>query len=362
MLINRDNYETIFLMYVDNELSSADRLIVEGFVQTNQDLLEELEVLQSTVLTDDDAVFVPKTQLYRNATPVESVQESLLLHLDNELPDEFRKGLIQQINKNTQVKEEWTLLQKTVLDKNDKILFTNKKLLYRHTDRVISIKIWRAAAAVLIGLGLFTGITLYNGNSDKVIDSASVDTKPDIKTIKEPGSLKNIQPPVEDQDLIATGDVVPQSERQVRSADVVNSNKKSLDNIGNAGFSKSNSAKDKTSVKDEVVLTKQDNLFEKSTFQSDKTKGEIVVTNSPVKEELTNTVINDVEVGKKENTYARLALKAEDPDRFLNIEEDKVTRTKLGGIIRQVKRVVERNTKIKTSNGLRIGGFEIAIK
>ena len=43
------------------------------------------------------------------------------------------------------------------------------------------------------------------------------------------------------------------------------------------------------------------------------------------------------------------------------MDEENVKRTKLGGFIRKVKRMVERNTNIKTDNGIKVAGFDIAL-
>ena len=51
----------------------------------------------------------------------------------------------------------------------------------------------------------------------------------------------------------------------------------------------------------------------------------------------------------------------EDNSRYLDID-DKQKRTTLGGLIRKAKRVVERTTNINTGEGVKIAGFEIALK
>jgi hypothetical protein len=81
------------------------------------------------------------------------------------------------------------------------------------------------------------------------------------------------------------------------------------------------------------------------------------------KREVQGSDVIDTEIAETKQQFARLALNDESSsDRILFIDEDKLSRTKLAGIFRRVKRVVERNTKIKTGNGFRIGGFEIAVK
>ena len=65
-LINISNYETYFLLYVDNELDAPTKLEVEKFVQQNPKLEEELSILQSTKLeADPSIVFENKEVLYR---------------------------------------------------------------------------------------------------------------------------------------------------------------------------------------------------------------------------------------------------------------------------------------------------------
>jgi len=49
-------------------------------------------------------------------------------------------------------------------------------------------------------------------------------------------------------------------------------------------------------------------------------------------------------------------------DRILYMKQENLTRSKAAAFFRKVKRVVERNTKIKTGDNISIGGFEIAIK
>ena len=71
MQINRNNYEELFLLYVDNELSAADRKAVEEFTAQHTDLYDELLQLQEVVLTDEPVSFTDKSSLLRTEDSVE---------------------------------------------------------------------------------------------------------------------------------------------------------------------------------------------------------------------------------------------------------------------------------------------------
>ena len=49
-------------------------------------------------------------------------------------------------------------------------------------------------------------------------------------------------------------------------------------------------------------------------------------------------------------------------NKILYLDEDNVKKSKLGGFFRKVKRMVDRNTSIKTGNSIKVAGFDIAIK
>ena len=66
-----------------------------------------------------------------------------------------------------------------------------------------------------------------------------------------------------------------------------------------------------------------------------------------------------------ENTYAQAVSFTEDEksnNKIFYMDEDDVKRSKVGGIFKKFKRLVERTAKIKTGNSLKIAGFEIAAR
>lgn len=166
--INRHNYEAFFLLYIDGELSAAEKGAVEQFVQQNPDLAGELEMLQQTLLLPDETVaFTGKTALYRSETAHTTLihyEEQFLYYIDNELNATAKEQLETFVLQNPALQDAFTLLKQTKLEP-ETIVFPDKQSLYRTTEKKkpVVYMSWRrmAAAAVVIGLGvlLWTQLT-----------------------------------------------------------------------------------------------------------------------------------------------------------------------------------------------------------
>jgi hypothetical protein len=63
MQLNESTYETIFLLYIDNELSPKERLEVEAFITDNPSYALEMEALQATVLGSEKLQYPFKENL-----------------------------------------------------------------------------------------------------------------------------------------------------------------------------------------------------------------------------------------------------------------------------------------------------------
>jgi hypothetical protein len=63
MQLNQSTYETIFLLYIDNELSSKERLEVEAFIADNPSYALEMEALKATVLSAENIPYAFKENL-----------------------------------------------------------------------------------------------------------------------------------------------------------------------------------------------------------------------------------------------------------------------------------------------------------
>jgi hypothetical protein len=156
-VINQHNYEEIFLLYVDGELSATDKLAVEQFVQANPGLADELEMLQQMQLPAEQFVFTDKNSLYRNEAQeinLANCEEHFLLYIDNELNSEAKLEVETFVLQHPSVQEAFTVLKQVKLEP-EMIAFPGKQSLYRNEkkERPVFYMRWQriAVAAAILG-------------------------------------------------------------------------------------------------------------------------------------------------------------------------------------------------------------------
>jgi hypothetical protein len=77
MQLNESTYETIFLLYIDNELSPKEKLEVEAFIADNPSYALEMEALKATVLSEENIPYAFKENLkqFEQETSVEMLDQ-----------------------------------------------------------------------------------------------------------------------------------------------------------------------------------------------------------------------------------------------------------------------------------------------
>jgi hypothetical protein len=77
MQLNESTYETIFLLYIDNELSPKERLEVEAFIVDNPNYALEMEALKATVLSAENVPYAFKENLKQqlDSTSLEDLEK-----------------------------------------------------------------------------------------------------------------------------------------------------------------------------------------------------------------------------------------------------------------------------------------------
>lgn len=409
MNIDRHNYEMYFLLYVDNELPAEERNAVEQFVAENKDLASELELLKQTALPSEEIVFSSKQALYKKELTQDHLQEQMLLDLDNELEPLLMNSLAAEIAANDDLKREWNILQQTKLDQNEKIIFENKELLYRHEkDRFIPMFFWRAAAAILIiGTALFVGLEKFSGKKNKdVVASSNSNINQPSKKINQP-KAKNDPVKNKDFDEQQKNDNLSSSQPVEKENPVKENNKQQLLQQGKnivsilpgekdhaPGKNNINNPIDKKNNNDKSFVQKETNNLPKPYYENINNPDRNKTVSSAVQDNI-KTLQNknkEQKTGDKDIAMAKVnepkVTPVEDKDialtqtnsgnvknavldernyeagnnSILFVSEDKINRSKLGGFLRKVKRVLARNANIKTGNSVKIAGFEIATR
>jgi len=163
LTINHDNYDTWLMLYLDNELTAAEREAVEAFAKANPAVQEELDGFRETMLQPETPVAMQgKERLLMpelwNEEALTLQQQKLLLLADNELVAGEMGKLEMAINHSPLLQKEWSLLQKTKVSTGMPLEMPGKEKLYRYErTRVIPFgRVFRfAAAAAILGFGWF---------------------------------------------------------------------------------------------------------------------------------------------------------------------------------------------------------------
>lgn len=408
MNIDRHNYEEFFLLYVDNELSAPERNMVQLFVQQNPDLDKELQLLQQSIVKQDEIIFEDKGSLLKEEI-FAPMQEKLLLFADDELSLTEKIQVESLLATNTGAAGEWKILQQTKLQPDTGIVFPDKRSLYRtEGGKVVGFRWWRvAAAAILLGFGIWTGVAVYKnntktitgtqttaeGNNKKQLQNSIPDSlDPSLmiptpkenngpETVKAPSTQKEvIQPVAEKKNSIEKNSLVAEKEMKKRTAPQKDNNNLVKEYNGNAlhpGDKKPSNNLPKPlleninkpeSNKTEIVAVQPKMPAENnSSAQRSADKKNDVAINKIEKNIEPTKISSDINGAASTNLLAKNAVYNEteeqkNDNKILYMDEDKVKRTKIGGIFRKLKRVIERKTNIKTGDGIKVAGFEIAIK
>ena len=203
-MINLDNYEEYFLLYVDGELNEQEMKDVDAFVNNHPTLKAELDILLSTRLTPDD-VTIAKDELYSFSMDKLMHEEQLLSYIDGELSLDEKRKIEEKINSVPSFKLQYEILLKAKLDPTEIISYPNKEELYKRTRRVVPFSPWLRAAAVFILIA--AGFIIYEKRNG--IDSGN---KPAIATSNIPSTKKakqeTIIPAENNKQVIAPENVV----------------------------------------------------------------------------------------------------------------------------------------------------------
>ncbi len=209
MQVNKENYESLLIDYLDGTLDPARERDLLAFINQDPVLKAELEVL----LTRHDISVAEsnseKTDFSFLKKPAsvklnDEMQELMIASIESDLSTEQQNALNRNLVLYPELKSEFELFQKTKLQPDTNIVFENKQLLKRKAQAVI-IPMFRkmmAAAAVILFIG-FATLLYYNlqyqtsdtANNKQVAQSmpAKESVEPDKIEVLNPLQKKSIQ-------------------------------------------------------------------------------------------------------------------------------------------------------------------------
>lgn len=348
MTINRHNYEEYFLLYVDHELTAAERVLVETFIEENPDLKVELEILQQTTLQIDaklDDAF--KSKLLKEESVTE---EQLILLLDGELRKEDAMKVQEAIVADSQLQNDWAWLQRSKLSADTSVVFPDKSLLYKEAQpaRVFymsaAVRRWSAAAALLLMLG--TGYWLYNKQTttDPV---AGVETGTPVQqpgTVTKPESSTTNDTPVTNEALAQEQKVTEQP--TVTPTPVVkqnNINQQPVKQQQNNTIAINN--KPQQEQLPVVVQQPENKLQTQDAIVKTETKTDNNRNNLP-----TSTVPPSTNIAASSVSYVNYDEQGSEDEQEGLLNENKQRSTGLKALLKKAKRTLERRTGIQSGD------------
>ena len=359
MNIDRNNYEEYFLLYADNELTDSEKVEVMMFLKNNRDLEEEFSTINYTVSRPDTSIHLSdKSFLFKKSEEPfitqKNYEEIFVLYHDNELTNEQRLETQKFLGVNATLKEEFNLIGLARLTPESSVSYPDKKDLYKkEKDGKVIPLFWKLmAAALFIGFGLWMLQAYFNNN--KVTPTGIVNLTPQ-KKVAIPD--KNIVPQKKEN-------IIAQSSKQNSQTiqPVINQNKKILKTTSNK------------KVENGIVKTAVKNVkpVEEKVDMPAENKNDVVAITNTIKNIPAEQIKTDEKISSQnrlaqnENQkaieappvmYAQTASYVQDANSsndnyvFYDIKTDQFRKTKVGGFIKKVKRIIERNNPISRLMG-----------
>jgi len=331
MHLNESTYETIFLLYIDNELSPKERLEVEAFIADNPSYALEMEAFQATVLRSEQLQYPFK----------ESLKEQAEISLD---------GMEEDWDKN------WNATYATILKADVEAIpglsTSFKNSLKKETaSEAIIVKSFGfnqqkfAYAAVAACLVIFFGYQqLTKSSVSDLAKSNSIATN--LKKVLVP----NISPIITTKSTGSSENIISNSSKQAR-VNSINPVTKTIQ-LATIKLQASNSTK-----------TQRSNLLQqKSIAMAETTPNNSVLDNQAAMKEIPRTYNNpitinanaiaknsiDSETETEENRPASYeVIDTEDPNRTIYIANFEIDGNKFRGITRRVSAFLKRNKSEK---------------
>jgi hypothetical protein len=301
---------------------------------------------------DEDLKIIDKSFLYKseseNALNEINYEEFFVLYHDNELSDKEKNDVENFVAQHPELKTEFELIGKAKLTAENEVVYPDKTELYRKekSGKVISISFWRyAVAAVLVGFGLWISVPYFTNQNETRSQTAQVNT---VKKA-EPTTPKIAPEKEKDETNSVASSTVKEEKNKVsvpakkgrRQLEMQTQNESFAQNeIKLASPSLTKPIQELKKEPAEVVALKaplekvQPTVKNLSNPVEDQVNSPIQRTNDEIKPNYSQTVAYSENNSKNEDYV------------FYDVPADQFKKTKVGGFLKKMKRIVERTNPI----------------
>lgn len=165
MKIDRNNYESFFVDYLEGNL---DEKLVDDFIEfitQNPDLKEELALFEPVAIDALNIEFGKKELLYKERFDLENeFNEAAIAALEGDLTENDKIEFENYITKHPERKPEVALFEKTRLIADQSVVFQKKNTLYK-TAPIKTFLLWSGRVAALLVIAMLA--YYYIGKNEK---------------------------------------------------------------------------------------------------------------------------------------------------------------------------------------------------
>lgn len=363
MNINLHNYEEYFLLYADNELSREDRFAVEDFVKQYPHLEEEFNMIKSTIMVPEKFQLKDKSFLLKSGDSEfineQNFEEIFVLFHDEELSEKQKEITQVFVEKHPELKEEFLLIGKAKIQ-GDAVAFPDKKSLIRKEHSAISGRIimFRSlAAAVVLGFGLWMAVSYFNGETVQpqlAQQSKLPDTDISNNRLVENKSGHTDKSEITIEKMLANSEGLTRSKEseknnQEQKEEVLQKNKNLIlaKNITKPSDNLQSDKKAMNSTENKNVETGNERMIAQIP-QKEMSAPDIAYTDKIAHVDLDITeMVVEKKISAQNVVYLDVNKEPSGDYLFYNIPADEFKKTKVGGFLKKLKRVAERNDPIK---------------
>jgi hypothetical protein len=326
MQLNESTYETIFLLYIDNELSPKERLEVEAFIADKPSYALEMEALKATVLSAENIPYAFKENLKKleQETSVEVLDQDWDANYASILKEDMQAIPGLSTNFKNTLKKETTSKGRIITP-------------FRFNQNKFTYAAIAACLMVFIGYQQLTKTLVTDPSASNSIVSNSLATNsnndlvPNESTASEKTIVSNSSQPANNIEPVATTKQTATIKLQASKS----SNKRSSYKFQNASIAITEPTRNNSNMNNQAIITNLPSSY-----------------NNPMTIDAVPTEINSIDVDTETTLNEKVAssyevIDTEDPNRTIFIANFEIDGAAFRGITRRVSALLKRNKSEK---------------